>query len=213
MPTTYCDIDPIPDREGVLGRRNRMTTESGCLSVSGTPLEAISDGTGNTIMIAESAGRLPESAPPFMCGEFADPMCEDSEVQNDACTKTGRRAFWRWAEPTCAGGISGQRNYMAGRKKVDFVNGNKVPKFGGASNEISTTSCLAPPAEGTNTTCLWSWTNCGPNDEIFSWHQPGANVLMADGAVRLIQSNVRPDILRYLLTRAEGSPLTVTGTF
>lgn len=213
MPTTYTDIDPVPDRNGVIGLRNRVTTESGCLSVAGTPLNVITDGTSNTIMIAESAGRLPESTSPNMCGEFADPQCEVNTAQKDACTKTGQRAFWRWAEPTCAGGISGQRNYFAGRTKIDFVNGNKTPKLGGTSSELSATSCLTPPAEGTNTKCLWSWTNCGPNDEIFAWHNGGANVVMADGAVRLIQSNVRSDILRYLVTRAEGSPLTVTGTF
>lgn len=213
MPTAYTDIDPVPDRNGVLGLRNRVTTESGCLSVAGTPLNGITDGTSNTIMIAESAGRLPESMPPYMCGEFADSQCEVNTAQKDACTKTERRAFWRWAEPTCAGGISGQRNYLAGRKKIDFVNGNKMPEFGGTSNELSPTKCLTPPTEGITTKCLWSWTNCGPNDEIFAWHSGGANVVMADGAVRLIQSNVRSDILRYLVTRAEGSPLTVTGTF
>jgi prepilin-type processing-associated H-X9-DG protein len=205
MPTTFTDIDPVPNANKVVGLRNAMTTESGCLSVYGTPLDAITDGTSNTIMIAESAGRLPESRTPHMCGEFPDPVCDPGVRQREECPKSMHRAFWRWAEPTCAGGISGQRNFLSRGNDVAFVNGNKTPVFGGTAAELPGANCLTPPAEGKTPTCLWTWTNCGPNDEIFGWHTGGANVVMADGAVRLVQSNVRPDVLRYLITRAEAA--------
>jgi prepilin-type processing-associated H-X9-DG protein len=204
MPTTYTDIDPQPDANGMIGLRNRAKTAAGCLSVGGTSFEDITDGTSNTVMVAESAGRLPETAVPFMCGEFADDLCAQGKAVADACTKTGRRAFWRWAEPTCAGGVSGQRNNGPTRI-YGYVNGNRSPAFGGTLAEIKKNgNCLAPPSEGTNPRCYWSWTNCGPNDEIFAWHNGGANVVMADGSVKLLQTNIRSDVLRYLIARNDG---------
>ncbi len=205
MPITYTDIDPKPvGNNNLVGLRNRQTTATGCFTRTGMRLSEMCDGTSNTIMIAESAGRLPETSRPFMCGQLADSLCNMSTGQTnantkngvaptDTCTKTGRRAFWRWAEPTCAGGISGQRNYGVSNQYFHFVNGNKDPMYGGTTAELAVASCLAPPDEGTTAKCLWTWTNCGPNDEIFGWHNGGAFVVMADGAVRMC----------YLVTPAE----------
>jgi prepilin-type processing-associated H-X9-DG protein len=210
MPITYTDIDPKPDARGIVGTRNRATTTPGCFSLKGTRLSDITDGTSNTIMIAESAGRLPESIAPFMSGEFADPFCATNAASNDACTKSGRRAFWRWAEPTSAGGISGQRNHGVRGLSIDFVSGNKASRFGGTKSELEAARSTTPPAEGTNSKCLWTWTNCGPNDEIFAWHNGGAQVVFADSSVHTLDTNIDPVVLRGLLSRKESSPATAT---
>ena len=57
---------------------------------------------------------------------------------------------------------------------------------------------------GTAATCLWTANNCGPNDEIYSFHNGGANCLFGDGSVKFIREDIDPVQLRYLLTPTEG---------
>jgi prepilin-type N-terminal cleavage/methylation domain-containing protein/prepilin-type processing-associated H-X9-DG protein len=279
MPTVYTDIDPIPvGSNNTVGLRNQATTELGCLGLGGTPIGAIPDGTSNTIMIAEDAGRLPTNARPWMTWANAgdDWACEGTQGGQQAttalgnvgriplslgnimppipdstnyfystknpigmgsnvvaalnswppstCTGTGAltvgpaqsRCFWRWAEAASGGGVSGQNNNSQARI-FGFVNGNKSPAFGATAAQLQQNKANQNYVAGYNGAysgpCYWSWTNCGPNDEIFGWHNGGANVVMADGAVRLVQVNVRGDILRYLVTRAEGVPLPENATW
>jgi prepilin-type processing-associated H-X9-DG protein len=53
--------------------------------------------------------------------------------------------------------------------------------------------------------CPWNVakSNCGPNDEIFSWHGDGANVVFCDGHVTWLKQDINHLTLRYLVTRAE----------
>jgi type II secretory pathway pseudopilin PulG len=69
------------------------------------------------------------------------------------------------------------------------VNNNKTP-IGG------------PP------TCRWDINNCGPCEEIFSFHPAGANVLLGDGPVRLLAENTSFATLRSLITRSGGESVT-----
>ncbi len=46
--------------------------------------------------------------------------------------------------------------------------------------------------------------NCGPNDEIFSFHGGGANVLFMDGHVSFLVSETTPRVVRFLVTSQEG---------
>lgn len=278
MPTVYTDIDPVPvGSSNVVGLRNQTTTELGCLGLGGTPMGAIPDGSSNTIMIGEDAGRIPANNRPFMtwvntgddwaCGGGSGGMAGTTVLGNEGrwplslgittspvpdntnyfystkavigiapntvtglgsvpantCAGTGAfgsapssRCFWRWAEAASGGGISGQNNNSQARL-FGFVNGNKSPVFGGSAANVQAnkynTGWSPGYGGGTNGPCWWGWTNCGPNEELFGWHNGGANVVMADGAVRLVQVNVRGDILRYLVTRAEGVPLPENATF
>jgi prepilin-type processing-associated H-X9-DG protein len=66
-----------------------------------------------------------------------------------------------------------------------FVNNNRSPVNG--------------PAD-----CPWSTNNCGPNDEIFSFHPAGANVVFCDGSVRFVAENISGPTIRFLVTRDEG---------
>jgi prepilin-type N-terminal cleavage/methylation domain-containing protein/prepilin-type processing-associated H-X9-DG protein len=53
-------------------------------------------------------------------------------------------------------------------------------------------------------TCLWNVNNCGPFEEIFSFHPGGANVLLGDGSVRFLRQNLSVAALRALITRGGG---------
>ena len=69
-----------------------------------------------------------------------------------------------------------------------LVNNNATPRGG-------------PP------TCLWTTLNCGPNEEIFSFHPGGANVVMCDGSVRFLRDSTNGAALRALLT-VDGGEVT-----
>jgi prepilin-type processing-associated H-X9-DG protein len=46
-------------------------------------------------------------------------------------------------------------------------------------------------------------TNCGPNDEIFSFHGQGANVVFLDGHVTWLSENIDAVVMRRLVTASE----------
>jgi hypothetical protein len=60
---------------------------------------------------------------------------------------------------------------------------------------------------GGPTTCPWNTNNCGPCEEIFSFHPGTANVLVGDGAVRALGENTSLATLRALITRSGGEAL------
>jgi prepilin-type processing-associated H-X9-DG protein len=68
------------------------------------------------------------------------------------------------------------------------INNSKIP-FGGPSY------------------CPWTANNCGPNDEIFSFHGTGANVVFGDGHVAFLNEAIDAIVLRRLCTPAEGLPI------
>ncbi len=53
-------------------------------------------------------------------------------------------------------------------------------------------------------TCPWGTNNCGPNEEIFSFHPGGAHVVFCDGHVAYLKDSIDPRTLRKLVTRAGG---------
>ena len=65
------------------------------------------------------------------------------------------------------------------------VNNNKTPLGGPAS-------------------CPWGTNNCGPNEEIFSFHPGGTHVVFCDGHVATLRETIDPRTLRKLITRAGG---------
>lgn len=114
--TSYTDIDPTT------GQRNPATRTDGALaatanSLKGQSILSITDGTSNTIAIAEDAGRTENYT-----GKYVDPV------------DNGIRRFWRWAEPDSSFGVSGIQNgsYDAGTA----INNTSSP-FGGSS-----TTCM-----------------------------------------------------------------------
>jgi prepilin-type N-terminal cleavage/methylation domain-containing protein len=65
------------------------------------------------------------------------------------------------------------------------VNNNRAPRGGPAA-------------------CPWDTNNCGPFEEIFSFHPSGANVLLGDGSSRFLNENLAVAPLRALITRGGG---------
>jgi prepilin-type processing-associated H-X9-DG protein len=175
-PTVYTDIDPVT------GLRNKATRVNGALywvgpngagRLGASTIAQITDGTSNTIAVAEDAGRVQPQVSPYL-----DPM---------GMGNNGRRAFWRWAEPDTGFGVSGPP--PGGPGVGTAVNNNNTPINGGTG-----------PAG-----CNWVTTNnCGPNDEIFSFHTGGALVLFCDGHVDLLASGMDARICRMLVTASGG---------
>lgn len=52
--------------------------------------------------------------------------------------------------------------------------------------------------------CPWIEMNCGPNDELFSFHTDGAHAVLCDGSVTLLHNNIDFRTLRNLVTRSGG---------
>ena len=61
---------------------------------------------------------------------------------------------------------------------------------------------------GGPTSCTWDMNNCGPFEEIFSFHPGGANVLLGDGSCRFVNENLAVAPLRALITRSGGESAT-----
>ncbi len=101
----------------------------------------------------------------------------------------GKRVITRWAEPDTGNGVSGPPGNGVGSKSlVSPINNNTSPVGG-------------PPD------CPWTTNNCGPNDEIFSFHEGGAQVVFCDGHVSLLTNQISPQAIRFLVTRKEGIPI------
>lgn len=54
-------------------------------------------------------------------------------------------------------------------------------------------------------TCPWTNHDCGPNNEIFSFHSGGANCLFLDGHVKFIPETIPAFVVRALVTRDGGT--------
>ena len=108
------------------------------------------------------------------------------QVTNADLLDSGKpRRFWRWAEADGAFGVSG------------VINNNKTAI---ASARGTTAYPAVAPAIQNN--------NCANNDEIFSFHPGGANVLFGDGSVRFLKETTNVLILRNLVTLAGGEVLS-----
>ena len=134
------------------------------------------DGPSNTILIVEAVGRG-ETFPTLKYDPAASVTVDSTfEVFNT------RRQSWRYAEPASAGVVNGPGSAALYPKRV--LN-NSNSSFGGATG------------------CTWNLTDCGPNDEPFSFHGGGVNCLFGDGHVSYIREDVDHVTFRRMLTAAE----------
>ena len=107
----------------------------------------ISDGTSNTILLAESAGR---------------------------------NQLWQMGKEVAATGMSGAW-------------ANPATTIGVSGFNPATGTLLGPCG-----------VNCTNNNEIYGFHAAGANVVFADGSVRLLKAGTDVNIVIALMTRASG---------
>jgi prepilin-type N-terminal cleavage/methylation domain-containing protein/prepilin-type processing-associated H-X9-DG protein len=148
----------------------------------GASIGDVLDGLNNTICMFEDVGRT-DSIGTY---RYVDPMTG------------GSRSGWRWAEADNSNGVSGAPNGIFGDLKYGkIINNNNTP-FGGP-NAGGNPAATVPG-------CPWTLTNCGPNDEPFSFHTNGVNTLMMDGSVRFIADSIDQTTLKRLLTPIEGVP-------
>lgn len=56
--------------------------------------------------------------------------------------------------------------------------------------------------------CKWTMHDCGPNNEMFSFHSGGANSVFADGSVRFLSSSVSMQAFFAMGTRANAEVIT-----
>jgi prepilin-type N-terminal cleavage/methylation domain-containing protein/prepilin-type processing-associated H-X9-DG protein len=190
-PTVYSDIDPVT------GVRNKNTRMAGALHGTrdglGVTQANISDGLSNTIAVAEDVGRYEQ-----MPGAYADPLVASGvQTANGGSIQTAR-CFWRWAEPDNGYGVSGDPNVT---DNFGTVTGSPTVLVNGRARVINNNKY---PFGGSAATCVWTnLTNCGPNDEVFSFHGAGANILFMDGHVTYMSEDVDAIVMRRLVTSSE----------
>jgi prepilin-type N-terminal cleavage/methylation domain-containing protein/prepilin-type processing-associated H-X9-DG protein len=187
-PTVYTDIVVSPGQGGStasVGMRDKLhARQRGGLDNLPLAIGQITDGTSNTVMIAEDAARRD--------GYITNPAYLDPAtvlgISVDEGSAFTTRRFWRWAEQDNGYGVSGDPLLNTVTTGFKIVNNNNTDA-----------SADGPP------TCNWRlMNNCGANDEIFSFHTGGANAVFMDGHVTFISDNINPVTMAQLVSRAGG---------
>jgi prepilin-type N-terminal cleavage/methylation domain-containing protein len=181
MPTVYTDIHPVTGEREPAAGTDRKSRADGALALVPCNISKVTDGTSKTIAIAEDVGRNFETLEPYTKSKYLPEA--NVTVADDAKTPSGFRSINRWAEADTGNGVSGPPNSKAGALKPVINN--------------------HPNPVGGPTDCPWSTNNCGPNDEIFSFHSGGAVVVMADGSSHFISDSIEPQVMRTMVTRSE----------
>jgi prepilin-type processing-associated H-X9-DG protein len=102
----------------------------------------------------------------------------------------GTRRFWRWAEADGAFGVSGK------------INNNAQPAYNNTSWPAAGMTGKITLNVGTPPGVNIAGNNAQANDEIFSFHGAGANVVFGDGSVHFLSDGIDLRVLRSLVTRS-----------
>ena len=181
-------VTPVGERPTSGARRLAQQME-GMLSCNGRTITQVTgaDGSSNTALCIEDAGRAHPSAGSF--GSLSSrPSVFDDGVAWSGGSTGGRRMF-AWADPdSVTNGLSGPSNSTGIRTAK--INNNNTPTGG-------------------PTTCPWTNNNCGPNDEPFSFHTGGVNCCMGDGSVRFLRDSIPGITLKWLAAYADGQVFSI----
>jgi prepilin-type N-terminal cleavage/methylation domain-containing protein/prepilin-type processing-associated H-X9-DG protein len=185
--TVYTDIVVFAGQGGstvAVGMRDKThARQRGALDNLQQNLLSITDGTSNTTMIAEDAARRDKY---ITNPAYLDPATVLG-IAVDQGSAFATRRFWRWAEQDNGFGVSGDPLLNTTTTGFQIINNNPG----------------SPGSDGPNG--CWKLTNnCGPNDEIFSFHTGGANVVFADGHVVFIPDSITPVVMASLVSRSGG---------
>jgi prepilin-type N-terminal cleavage/methylation domain-containing protein/prepilin-type processing-associated H-X9-DG protein len=179
---------PVGTRPISSARRVAMT-QQGMLTCEGRRIVAVSDGSSNTILCIEDAGRAHPNS-----GQFASLSSRPSpngEGPAWSGGSSGGRRMYAWADPDAVtNGVSGPSNAISPASRLAKINNYASPVGG--------------PAE-----CRWSVNNCGPNDEPFSFHSGGANAVMGDGSVRMLRDSIDALTLKWLAGATDGRTFNI----
>jgi prepilin-type N-terminal cleavage/methylation domain-containing protein/prepilin-type processing-associated H-X9-DG protein len=135
----------------------------------------IADGLSQTIAIGEDSGRVEG-----MAGPYTDPI------------SGGPRKHWTWVDPNSGIGVDG--NPLAWADQAGTINPG-VPLVFINNN--------AWPIGGGTTSNWYTVQQAGPNNEIFSFHPGGANVLFLDGHVSFLSQDLSSLVGLALTTSAK----------
>jgi prepilin-type N-terminal cleavage/methylation domain-containing protein/prepilin-type processing-associated H-X9-DG protein len=218
--TYAANYNPSPTLDKAWTNSTTSTPYVYIMTSLGPRATDITDGLSRTIAIAEDAGRTDKMAASSIYG---DPV------------GGGQRAFWRWAEPANAIGVSSDPRAtldQLGAVEASFtgliraINIAQTPFGGGDATQTPspTPTCnwdlgygsqTGPPAISgsipySNYTGGYN-NNCGPNNQIFSFHGNGANAVFLDGHVSFLVADIDPKVVRFLVTSQE-SDLIPAGT-
>ena len=179
-------VDPVGTRPTTAARRTAMTRQGALSCEKKWGFGSITDGTSNTILCIEDAGRAHPNA-----GIFASLSSRPAVIATDSVQwsggATGGRRMYAWADPdSSTNGLSGPSNAISPGSRQLGINTYRQPQGG--------------PAE-----CRWTNNNCGPNDEPFSWHIGGCQAVLADGSVRFLSENIDWRILKWLAASQDGN--------
>jgi prepilin-type processing-associated H-X9-DG protein len=191
LTTSSAGLAATPPLNGISGQIYK-----GLLSGTGPKISEIIDGTSRTIMVAEDVGRNEAMASPYQDPSL--PLGVD-------------RAAWRWADSNTGVGVNGDPLFTT-TATVTAANAYK-----GIPVPLNLATPINPSVSfkginhhktpfGGPAACPWnaSDSQCGPNNEIFSFHGNSANVVFADGHVTFLNENLNFQVIRALITKAGG---------
>jgi prepilin-type N-terminal cleavage/methylation domain-containing protein/prepilin-type processing-associated H-X9-DG protein len=179
-PSIYTDINVVNGNlvGGGLGAtpivpfRNKNAAAKGLLKDGLTKIAEITDGTSNTAMILECAGRDESYVSQYVDGY--------TTIRGQG-VPAGLHRYWRWADP-----------------------GNAFGTSGGPNNKGIPTHESGPWPS----TSVTAGNQAGANEEPFSFHKGGINVLFGDGSVRFVKDTVNLVAWRSVLTLAGGEAVS-----
>lgn len=134
----------------------------------------VTDGTSNTIFVAESAGR------PFLYNQGGVRQNASFQIQG-----VNGGGWCRPASDLWLIGSSKDGTQVGGPFTINATNG--------FDHQQQYPLQIGSPPLGVD-----------PSGQIFAFHPGGANVLFADGSVRLLDQSIAPGIIGSLVTRAGG---------
>ncbi len=193
MFVTLSDVDANPSSPTYLMRTPNSDPVAwaaqvvgGMLTCDGGSFGRVTDGTSNTVLCVEDASRAHPSVGTFGSQSARlSPTPTSRALVETAPFPIGNRRVHAWADPdACTNGFSGPSNSLGSR--VAKINNNKTP--------------IGGPAD-----CRWSVNNCGPNDEPFSFHTGGVNIVMGDGSVRFTSDGIDPLVFKWLVGASDGN--------
>ena len=149
-------------------------------STLATYIRDITDGTSNTMMICETAGR-----PGLFRGK------NRVLVQGLTAATFSPKDGWGWADTGNSGAVDGATS------DGTIINSAIKPSPKNQGLLPTCTAAACPP--GANV-----FMNAVNDSEMYSWHTGGNQVLFADGSVHFISENIGLQTLGALLTRQGG---------